>query len=230
MTDTADASTESPRSRGTAVERVLDHLREGILNGRFAPGQRLIEAELTHDLNISRSTLREAFSRLSAEGLIEIVPNRGALVRRLSFRETLELFEIRTELESLATRLAAERIDDDGVRAHFEAATAPIWDDAPRLSAAAYLEENARFHNAVVDASGNRQLGSVSRQLQLPLIMSQIGPALTADILANSVTEHRQIAEAILSGRAADAETIMRSHLTRAAELTREMPATTFRR
>lgn len=212
------------------VDRLIDELRDGILNSRLAPGQRLIEADLTRDLGVSRGPLREAFRRLSAEGLIEIVPNRGAMVRRLSFRETQELFQIRTELEALAARLAAGnlRTDTNG-RERFEVAIAPIWNDEPRLSSPAYIEENKRFHDAVVAASGNTQLAIVSRQLQLPLIMSQLSNALSADLLRHSVTEHRTIATAILDGNAKAAESAMRAHLGRAAAFTAGLPERVFR-
>jgi DNA-binding GntR family transcriptional regulator len=217
----SDGGLETGRNRGTAVERVVDRLRDGILNSRFAPGQRLIEVDLTRDLGVSRGPLREAFRRLSAEGLIELVPNRGAVVRRLSLRETMELFQIRLELEGLAARLAAQNVGDPEVRMAFEAAIVPIWNEQPRLSSVAYLDENKQFHDAVMKASCNTQLTVVSQQLQLPLIMSQLSNALTAEILRESVCEHRLIAEAILARNPAAAEAEMRKHLHRAIEFTR---------
>jgi DNA-binding GntR family transcriptional regulator len=211
---------DAARNRSSTVERVLDNLRDGILNSRFAPGQRLIEADLSRDLGVSRGSLREAFRRLSAEGLIQLVPNRGAVVRRLSLRETMELFQIRRELEGLAARLAAVNIGDPEVRKTFEAAIVPIWNEEPRLSSVMYLDENKQFHDAVMAASGNIQLTVVSQQLQLPLIMSQLSNALTAEILRESVSEHRLIANALLSGNPAAAEAEMRKHLDRAVEFT----------
>lgn len=229
MTSLSEKSTGSTQPSGTAVDRVFNVLREGILTSRFASGQRLVEVDLTRELGVSRGSLREAFRRLSAEGLIEIVPNRGALVRRLSFRETIELFEIRTELEGLAARLAAKKISDPGLRKAFEAAIAPIWSDEPRLSSAAYIDENARFHRAIIELSGNTQLDIVSRQLQLPLILSQTSQALTLDSLNKSVIEHREIAEQILAGNSHDADAAIRRHLSRAEDLIRKMPAAFFR-
>lgn len=229
MSDTDIAPEIRQTSRGTTVERVVRHLREGILNSRYSPGQRLIEADLTRDLGVSRGPLREAFRRLSAEGLLETVPNRGALVRRLSLQETVELFQIRTELEALAARLAAGNMAEPEIRAAFEAAIDPIWAEAPRLSPMAYLEENKRFHDAIVEASGNCQLATLHRQLQLPLIMFQVSGGLTADMLCRSVSEHRDIARAILNGDSGEAETALRGHLDRATALTRHMPASTFR-
>lgn len=209
---------DATRNRGSTVERVLEFLRDGILNSQFAPGQRLVESDLSRELGVSRGSLREAFRRLSAEGLIQLVPNRGAVVRRLSLRETMELFQIRRELEGLAARLAAINIGDPEVQEAFSAAIVPIWNEEPRLSSVAYLDENKQFHDAVMAASGNTQLIVVSQQLQLPLIMSQLSNVLTAEILRESVCEHRLIADAVLAGKSAEAEAAMRKHLDRAVE------------
>lgn len=216
-------------ARGGTVDRLVLGLRDGILNSRYAPGQRLIEADLTRDFGVSRGPLREAFRRLSAEGLLEIVPNRGALVRKLSYKETIELFQIRTALEALAVRLAAEAIDRGGNRARFTAQIGPIWDEATRSSGAAYHQENWRFHQAILNVCGNGQLAALSRQLQLPLIMLQLSGAMTPDMYEDSVTEHRRIASAILDGDPDAAERAIRDHLSRANEIASTMPRSVFR-
>ena len=84
---------------GATVKYVYDHLREDILQRRLGPGSRLIENDLTQRFDVSRGPIREALRRLAAEGLIEHVPNRGGMVRRLSRTEMREFFEIRIELE-----------------------------------------------------------------------------------------------------------------------------------
>jgi DNA-binding GntR family transcriptional regulator len=217
------------RSRGTTVDRIVEYVREGILFARFAPGQRLVEVDLTAELGVSRGSLREAFRRLGVEGLIETVPNRGAIVRRLSLKETAELFQIRSALETLAARLAAQNVSDANVRRSFEEAVQPIWGDQPRIIALNYLDENKLFHQAVADASGNRQLAELVRRLQLPLILYQTSGALTPEILALANTEHRAIATAILTGDAHAAEEGMRNHLDRASRLAYALPAGVFR-
>ena len=212
---------DTPNGRRlSAVEQVVNALFHGLMNNRFAPGQRLIEADLTAEFGVSRGTLRDAFRRLAADGLVEIVPNRGAIVRRLSARDMTELFQIRTELEGLAARLAASRMGDAAVRERFEAAIAPIWGDAPRLHITRYIDENARFHEAILEASGNRHLATVSRQFQLPVIMGQVGGLLTPETIGQSVAEHRDLARAILEGNAELAERGMKDHLARARNLT----------
>lgn len=230
----ADASlgpehADSP-ARGGTVEYVLDHLRNGVLQGRYAPGQRLIEADLTRDLRVSRGPLREAFRRLSAEGLLEIVPHRGALVRRLTLREMKELFQIRIGLETLAARLAAEAMTDPATRERFEREIEPIWGEHPRAPGAGYIDENHQFHDAVVTASGNEQLLRLTRQLRLPLLMYQLAGTLKPENIAASLAEHRDIARAILAGDAGQAEGHVRHHLQRATGIAEAMPHRVFAR
>ena len=237
MTFTADRMPPLPANdrpdapaRGGTVDYVVEQLRAGMVQGRFAPGQRLIEADLTRDLRISRGPLREAFRRLSAEGLIEIVPHRGALVRRLTQREMTELFQIRSSLEALAARLAAAGVVDPEVRARFKADIAPIWDDGLRMASLDYIGENHRFHDAIVAASGNEQLLRLTRQMRLPVLMYQLVGSLKAENIAASLAEHRAIARAILSGDGASAEERVKAHLQRALGIAEAMPDRVFGR
>jgi DNA-binding GntR family transcriptional regulator len=224
-----DVESNGVAARGSTVDRLVEGLRLGILNSRYAPGQRLIEADLTRDYGVSRGPLREAFRRLSAEGLLQMVQNRGAVVRRLSYRETVELFQIRTSLEGLAVRLAAEAIDEGDNRERFSEATRQIWSEAPRISGAGYHEENRTFHNAIFDICGNAQLVELSKQLQLPLIMLQLSGAMTPRMYEDSVGEHRAIARAVLKGDGDAAEAAIRTHLSRASEIAYRMPTSIFR-
>lgn len=221
---------EEERVHGTKPMSAARRLTAAIQAGHYAPGQRLIEAELTASLGISRSALREAFRALAAEGTIELVPNRGALVRRLSLREALELFQIRMELEALAARLAATNIAQSGIRGAFTKAIASIHDEAPRRSTTAYICENADFHAAVFEAAGNRELARLNRRLQLSLIMAQISPLLTEETVRVSLAEHRAIAAAVLAGDAESAASAARAHLSRARDFVRSMPPNVFRR
>jgi DNA-binding GntR family transcriptional regulator len=205
-----------PPAHGATVPFIVARLRDDILARRVAPGERLVEGELTARFSVSRGPVREALRRLTAEGLIEHWPHRGALVRRLTGREIRELFEIRVEMEALAARLAAAGSSDR--RARFIAAIEPIYVDAPR-DACEYLKENAAFHDAVMTLADNLQLRDLATRLQLPLIMAQVGDVLTPGVLGASVREHRAIAKAILARDPEAASARMREHLERAAAL-----------
>jgi DNA-binding GntR family transcriptional regulator len=208
---------------------IVTELEARIDSARLVSGQRLVEADLTREFGISRALLREAFRQLAAEGAIELVPNRGAEVRRLTRQEALELFEIRTELEGMAARRAAERMDMPEVRADFAAATAPLAAAPVTAGALEYIAENEVFHRAVMVASGNGTVVELARKMRLPLIMSQLREALCREVLATSLAEHRAITEAILQGDAGRAEAAMRAHLERATMFVATVPARMFR-
>jgi len=103
--------------RGEAVDVVFETIRQGIISGRFAPGQRLVIRDLADDIPYSRSTFREALRRLAAERLVSLIPNRGAAVQRLTPQEMTDLFEIRELLEGQAARRAAGTLDCGQARA-----------------------------------------------------------------------------------------------------------------
>ncbi len=204
-------------AHGETVTHIVALLRDDILTRRAAPGERLVESDLTSRFGVSRGPIREALRRLAAEGFIEHAPNRGAIVRRLSLQDVHELFQIRAELEALAARIAAAAAADGAKRARFEAAIAPIYDEKTR-EPCDYLSENAEFHAAIMDLAGNRRLRDLSLRLHLPLIMAQVADALTPAALQASVREHRALAAAILARDEAAADAAMRAHLDRAAK------------
>ena len=211
-----EAAGTSP-AHGATVAHIFERLRDDILARRLPPGARLVESDLTTRFAVSRGPVREALRSLAAEGLIEHVPHRGAVVRRLSRREIRELFQIRIELESLGARLAAEA-DDPAQRAQFAVAIRPIFGDGQR-SASEYLAENAAFHEAILTLGGNRQLHDLAIRLQLSLIMAQVGDLLTPKVLEISVRQHREIAAAISRRDPRAASAAMRAHLERAAAM-----------
>jgi DNA-binding GntR family transcriptional regulator len=213
-----------PRSRkppgethrhGEAVDVVFDTIRQGIITGRFAPGQRLVIRDLEEEIGFSRSTFREAFRRLAAERLVSLIPNRGVAVQRLSPREMADLFEIRELLEGHAARRAAERIGDGDHRRRFSA----MWDKVRRgdpSARAAFVEDNQSFHGTIVELAGNSRLPEMLNQLQIPILMFQWRTIMTRQETEQSQAEHETIAKAILDSRPDQAEAAMRKHVRRA--------------
>jgi DNA-binding GntR family transcriptional regulator len=215
--------------RGATVDYVVRQVLQGILEGRFAPGQRLIARELTETIGISRASVREAFRRMAADGMVELVPNRGAVVRRLSRSEIQEMFEIRGALEGLAARLAAQHIDEGQRRKTFAA----VWEHVrPRgdvLAWPEFIDQNRLFHQTIVTIGGNSQLFALIHKLQLPLMMVQVGRAMRAADIARSQQDHIAIADAILAGDAYGADLAMRRHLRSVAEWVLNLPDSAFK-
>jgi len=201
--------------RGEAVDVVFETIRQGIISGRFAPGQRLVIRDLADDIPYSRSTFREALRRLAAERLVSLIPNRGAAVQRLTPQEMTDLFEIRELLEGQAARRAAERIGESDHSRRFAA----VWEKVGRgdpTDRQAFIEHNQLFHGTIVDLSGNSRLPEMLNQLQIPILMFQWRTLMTPQEIALSQAEHKTIAKAILEGRPDQAEAAMRRHVRRA--------------
>jgi DNA-binding GntR family transcriptional regulator len=203
---------------GNLAEQVLDRLRAAIQEGRYVPGQRLIESDLMGDFGVNRGPLREALRRLGTEGAVELIPNRGAVVRRFSKKELANLFKIRAALEGLAARLAAERIELSDNRKRFadELLHVPILgvNDPARQ----FGDENKHFHHLLIRFSDNPQLDLLLKQAQLPIVRFQVRAALDEEHRARSRREHQSVADAVLDGNADAAEALMRSHLSQAFE------------
>ncbi len=111
------ALTAVARDAAPLRRRVLDALRQSIVSGRLAPGTRLVERELIDMMQVSRTVVREALRQLESEGLIDVVPNKGAVVRELTLAEANDLYAIRAVLEGLAARLFAQNASPDQVAA-----------------------------------------------------------------------------------------------------------------
>jgi DNA-binding GntR family transcriptional regulator len=216
----------------SAVGRVAKTVRDGIRDGRYVPGQRLVEADLIRDLGVGRNALREALSRLSSDGLIVIEPHRGASVRRLSRHDVGQLYDLREVLEGLAARLVAQRSDEPGVRAALTVALTRMREAAATGDFAHYMDENIRFHRTIVELSGNPRLAEVIDGMQIQTFRIQFRCASRVPALAElrdfSVTEHLALAEAMHAGDAVRAEELMRDHLRHTRAGTMRLPDSDF--
>ena len=138
-------------------DEILTRLRDHIVEGNIPDGGRIPERQLCEMLGISRTPLREALKVLAAEGLIELLPNRGARVKQLSERDLAELFDVMGGLEALAGRLACENISDAGIaeieRLHYE-----MYGFYLRSDMHNYFLVNQRIHERIVAASRNETL------------------------------------------------------------------------
>lgn len=206
-------ATSRNRGPATTVDAVAAAIVDGIKAGRFVPGQRLVESDLTEEFGVSRGSLREAFGRLAADGLLVIEPYRGALVRKMSREQVFSLFQVREALEGLAARLAAEQIDKGDNRRRLEQVLDEVWRHRELTDVPGYMDVNARFHEVIVEISGNDMLARIVGQLQVQAF--RLLHRLLADATgkAQSIHEHQAVASAILAGDAEAAERAMREHV-----------------
>ncbi|GAA4126613.1 GntR family transcriptional regulator [Actinomadura keratinilytica] len=206
-----------PRAADTAYEAV----RQMILSGEAAAGSRLGEAELAESLGLSRTPVREALQRLGSDGLVEVLPHRGARVVRWSRADLEEIFELRALLEPYAAARAARRRPGEAVLADLHRLCAQMERAAADGDLAEVARLNSRFHAALIEASGNRRLPAMlTSVMHAPLILGTFR-RYGADALARSMNHHRELVAAVAAGDPAWAESVMRSHIrAAAAELT----------
>ena len=190
-------------------------LRDRILDGTLAPGQRLIARELMDATGLGASTLREALQRLASDGLVKLSPNRGAEVQRFSRRDVRDLFQVREALEGMAARLAALAVAGGMIPSTLATLVAGMRHDGITDSAA-FVRENNLFHDEIVALSGNRRLAEALGRLQPSIIILQARSAMTRSNVEASFLEHLRIGDAILAGDAEAAERHMGDHMRRA--------------
>jgi DNA-binding GntR family transcriptional regulator len=198
----------------SVVELAVGAVKAAIRRGDYAPGHRLVVAELERDLGMSGAALREALSLLAGQGIVELLPHRGAQVRRLDPEGLSETFEIREVLEGLAARLAALRGDAAALE---EVARSLALSDAAAAAAdlAGFVAANNLFHGAIYAAAGRPRLAAMAEALSLPLDRLAVRRLGRPEVMATAAAEHQVIAAAIRAGDAAAAEAAMRAHVRR---------------
>ncbi len=208
-----------------AALTVTEQLRAWVTQGRLVPGAKIREQALALALGVSRTPVRAALHALASEGLLDYAVNRGFAVRNFASDPMEEAFEVRAALEGLAARFAATRGLAAGPRSGAEAAL----DDgeavvasgrASEAARAAYRDANVRFHEAVLEGSGNRQLQDLTRlTLNRPATSHHRIVAFTALDIRRRVDDHRRILEAILARDSWRAELLMREHVVSIARI-----------
>lgn len=202
-------------SKQSSPERVIDAITRGIQRGRYAPGQRLIEADLTRELEVSRGPVREAFKRLAGEGVLSITRHRGAFIRAQSREEVRETLLVLEALTGLAAKLAARRIGEGANRAAVLKAYQRLKAYELSGETLGFLEERRRFYDLLITIGRNRELARLMPQLQISLLRLQFQSYVTPSQHHNQVEELGAIADAVLAGDGKRAERATHLHLRR---------------
>ena len=193
-------------------EEVIDQLRDRIVQGDLAPGARLNERILCEQLGISRTPLREAIKMLATEGLVELMPNRGAIVTPLKAANIADTLAVMGTLESLAGELActnASEAEIAEIRAlHFE-----MLAHHARGDLAGYFKFNQLIHLKIIEASGNPVLANTYRQLNANVRRARYMANLSQERWDAAVREHEEILGALASRDAARLKRLLAEHL-----------------
>jgi len=188
-------------------DQIKEVLLARILEGDYAPGQRIVELQVAHEFGVSQAPVREALRELELLRFLESAPFRGTWVREVSDAELIEVFPIRAALEEVAAREAARRLDGD-----VAALEAEIDAMAAAKDLLTQVEHDTRFHQLILEASGNARLVEMWSTLQvearttITAVATGLSPAEVAEL-------HRPILEALRRKSAKQAGKAIRSHV-----------------
>jgi DNA-binding GntR family transcriptional regulator len=210
----ASAPGEAPRVSASLHGELLAALRDYIVEGNLEDGARVPERLLCDRFGISRTPLREALKVLAAEGLIDLLPNRGARVRVLSADDLRELFDVMGGLEALAGRLACERIGDDEV-AEIERVHHEMYRFYLRRDMHGYFQCNQDIHRMIVEAAGNAALKATYASFagRIRRVRYSANLATDRDRWGEAMREHEAILDALRRRAGSDMSDIQFIHL-----------------
>jgi len=191
---------------------VAQRLRALIVEGGIAPGQKLNERELAERLQVSRTPLREALKLLTAEGLVEHQPNRGAIAVQLSAGDVVHAFELMAALEGLSGELACARISDEEI-AELQALNFEMRAHHARRDLPAYYRLNAQIHRAINRAARNPVLSEVYDRLNARLQALRFSSNFDTEKWNAAVRDHDAMIEALIARDGARLRRILVSHM-----------------
>lgn len=216
------------------VSNLADRIGAKITSGEYPPGTRLRQEALAEEFDVSRTPIREALRQLEVKGLIQHLPNQGATVRAPNAREIREAYQVRAELEGLATALAIEWITDEQfdrmkkAQTRFSETVEKLTLAVGKLGARSQLrnlpswvESNDDFHGVIIEASGNRRLKQVIGDMHIGFTRNIMLSALTMDgrRMRENVAQHDAILAAIGRHDPVEARRAMTHHIIRSGEL-----------
>jgi DNA-binding GntR family transcriptional regulator len=212
----------TPLGRTRLVDEVTDHLRRLIITGVLSPGQQLLQTELSEQLGVSRTPLREAFRILEREGFVRVSNGNNTLeVIDLSPDDMVALYEIREVIDGLAARLAAERGIDEQEHENLTEMVKRIARTSKPLAAGDRAVVHADLHSRIAELSGNPH---VIAQIPMIRLSSHMlarrlqnvidnAPAVSDDMIEQGAGDHQGVVDAIAAGNAKLAERIARFHI-----------------
>ena len=192
--------------------RVYNEVREALLCGQFKKGEWLTEHMLTQKLGVSRTPVRSALQRLAEDGLVSMIPNRGAVVIGIAKEDIVDIYRIRMRLEGLASAMAAEKITDEAKQKLSE--NVALFEFYVQRQDTEHIEElDTAFHSMIYEASGSRTLERILTDLHSNTKAYRSQSLCVPGRLARTLEEHKEILGAILTGNAEKAEKLTSAHI-----------------
>jgi DNA-binding GntR family transcriptional regulator len=198
-------------------QEVAQRIREMIRKGTLHKGDRIVEKDLSQAMGTSRTPLREALRLLSSEGLIDLVPHKGAYVAQPSMREIREMFEVMSLLEASCARKAAEKMTDADFR-KLEKLHEKLEKYFREKSHEKYLEVNRKYHSLLQEMGGSKVLNDVINSLKQKIMLYRQRQLYQPDRFEASMNEHRDLLDAFRRRDPVAAERAMKTHLINQCE------------
>lgn len=214
MTFGIQSETQSPTFRRNLTLRILDD----VIHGKFPPGHRLVEQDLATQYDVSRTPVREALAELAAAGFVELRPNRGAVLNPFGRKELLDIYELRTILESAATRLACGKINPLKLESLHVRLTLLSRQDGPDWSKRA-MALDRRLHDLIARHSDNHRLMREISLLRGFLQAVRVAVGDHHQALRLALPEHLKIVDALMANDAQTAQDTMAQHIKRSGNL-----------
>ena len=214
------------RDRSSSVLGVVAYIVEAVREGRLSAGQRLVETDFAKRLDVARSTVREAFQRLEAEGLLSVERHRGFLVRTLTRQRLRGIYEVRAALDGLAARLAAPYFKTDN--GELVAVVAALEAARNRRDIRAFTQANQAFHELIRRRSGNDLISKVLSGLEHSVYNYQFRLLVESDAVFDGQDDHLEISHALEQGDAEAAEAAARLHAEHSLEELLKLPDILF--
>jgi DNA-binding GntR family transcriptional regulator len=207
--------------------RVYSGVMQGLYEGRFAPGQRLIEADLSRIYGVSRNSVREALHRLAAERIVSLNLHRGAQIRQLTREEAKNILELLELLIGLSARLAAKEIKAKESQKYFQTSLSKLLSFEKKADSFEFLKARNAFYRAMVEIGGNLELGRVLPSMHVHLLRVQFR-AYDPTIQQESFLDYKRLGEAVLAGDIRRAEAAGQAHVRRIAKAYLSLPDDAF--
>ena len=196
-------------SNASASDAVFHGIVSGLETRQFVPGQRLVEADLAAQFGVGRNSVREALQHLAADGVIEIVRHKGAVVRSLTLRETLDVLDVTERMNGLLARSAAQAVKNGDAGQSLVRALERL-DKAANASTEEFAQARRHFYRVLLELGGSKELRRLFRVIHMPIVHAQ---HRLGSLREMRLRDYGAIGRAVLQGNAAKADEAGAAHV-----------------
>jgi len=200
---------------------IFERIRDDILYGKYEKGEKIVEAKLAEEFNVSRTPVREALKQLELDDLVENIPNRGVVVKGISKQDIVDIFTIRLAIEGIAVEWAIERMDQEDLQKIKE-----IYELMEfytfKKDVKKFAELNTKFHEAIYKATKSRYLENVLKNYQVFMKVVRYKSLEKPGRLEGALNEHKRIVDALMEKDVDRAKDVVIEHVKHSKETAEE--------